>query len=153
MAFLVQSTAFKPGAGIPRDHTCDGKDLSPPLSWENPPAGTLAFALICDDPDAPAGDWIHWVVYNIPGTAKGLAQGVQAFKTLSDGSSQGKNDFGKIGYGGPCPPKGKPHRYFFKLYALTKTLPLAPGATKKELLRAMENLILAKAELVGTYSR
>lgn len=111
------------------------------------------FALICDDPDAPAGTWVHWVVYAIPSGATGLAEGVPPSKTLADGSKQGMNDFGKIGYGGPCPPRGKPHRYFFKIYALGADPALGPGASKQQLLKALEGKILGQAELVGTYGR
>ncbi len=153
MPFTIVSDAFKPGERIPRDHTCDGKDLSPALRWENPPPGTKAFALICDDPDAPGATWVHWVMWNIPASSKGLAQGVQTTRTLTDGSVQGKNDFGRIGYGGPCPPKGKPHRYFFKLYALDAAPGLAAGATRAEVLAAMKGHVLAEGELMGLYGR
>ena len=153
MAFAISSPDFPAGQPIPRDFTCSGKDVSPGLSWGNPPSGTQFFALICDDPDAPGGTWVHWVIYNIPGTAKGLPRSVKTVKDLPDGSQQGKNDFGKIGYGGPCPPAGKPHRYFFTLYALSRKLPLASGATKKEVLASMQGAVVAKAELVGSYGR
>ncbi len=153
MAFAIVSAAFKQGASVPRDFTADGRDVSPALSWENPPAGTQAFALICDDPDAPMGTWVHWVIWNLPASAKGLAQGVQAARTLADGSAQGKNDFGKIGYGGPSPPAGKPHRYFFRLYALKEKLSLAAGASRRELDKAMQGKILGSAEVMGTYQR
>ncbi len=153
MAFAIASSDFQAGKAIPQDYTCSGKDVSPALSWDNPPSGTLAFALICDDPDAPGGTWVHWVIYNIPASAKGLPRSVKTAKELPDGSLQGKNDFGKIGYGGPCPPKGRPHRYFFTVYALSRKLPLAAGAAKKDVLVAMQGSILGKAELVGTYGR
>lgn len=153
MAFSISSSAFKPGGTIPRAFTADGKDVSPALNWENPPSGTQAFALICDDPDAPVGTWVHWVIWNLPASVKGLAEGVQAKKIMTDGSAQGKNDFGRIGYGGPSPPSGKPHRYFFRLYALKEKLTLAAGASRRELEKAMEGKILGAAEVFGTYGR
>lgn len=153
VAMELTSSAFAPGEPIPMQYTCDGEDLSPPLTWENAPAGTEGFALISDDPDAPGRTWVHWVLYAIPPSATGLEEGVPTSETLPDGAVQGTNDFNRIGYGGPCPPPGSPHRYFFKLYALDATLSLAPGATKQELLEAMEGHILAEAELMGTYQR
>ena len=153
MAFSLSSAGFTPAGGIPRTFTADGRDISPALSWENPPPGTQAFALVCDDPDAPAGTWVHWVIWNIPASAKGLGEAVQHIKTLADGSAQGKNDFGRIGYGGPSPPPGKAHRYFFRLHALREKLPLAAGAGRGELERAMQGKILATAEVFGTYKR
>jgi len=153
MAFTLRSSAFQNGGAIGRAHTCDGKDVSPPLRWEDPPEGTRSFALICDDPDAPMGTWVHWVIYNIPASARELAEGVPPREKNADGSLQGMNDFGRVGYGGPCPPRGKPHRYFFRLYALDAAPALGPKATKKALLKAMEGRILAQAELMGTYGR
>ena len=153
MAFSVKSVVFVQGSKIPVTFTADGKDLSPALAWENPPSGTQAFALICDDPDAPGGTWVHWLIWNIPSSAKGLREGVQPVKTLSDGSIQGKNDFGRIGYGGPSPPPGKPHRYFFRLYALKEKLSLAAGASRRDLERMMQGRVLATAEIMGTYGR
>jgi len=153
MAFSISSSAFKPGGSIPPEFTADGRDVSPALSWENPPAGTQALALVCDDPDAPVGTWVHWVLWNIPASARGLPQGVLTVKVLPDGSAQGKNDFGRIGYGGPSPPRGKPHRYFFRLYALSQKLTLAAGASRKELDAAMRGKTLATAELLGVYGR
>jgi hypothetical protein len=153
MAFSISSSAFKPGGSIPRAFTADGRDVSPALNWENPPSGTQAFALICDDPDAPIGTWVHWVIWNLPASAKGLADGVQPNKTMADGSTQGKNDFGRIGYGGPSPPSGKPHRYFFRLYALKEKVILAAGASRRELEKAMEGKILGAAEVFATYRR
>lgn len=148
----LTSSAFTHGAMIPKEYTCDGKDISPPLSWSDPPEKTQSFALIMDDPDAPMGTWVHWVIYNIPATARGLPGGVPKDADLPDGSRQGRNSWRKIGYGGPCPPSGT-HRYFFKLYALDIVLTLASGATKDELLKAMEGHILANAELMGRYAR
>lgn len=148
----ITSTAFKDGEMIPSKYTCDGVNVSPPLAWQNSPRGVQSFALIADDPDAPAGTWVHWVIFNIPDTVFSLPENVPPKETLENGSIQGKNDFRKIGYGGPCPPNGV-HRYYFKLYALDTKLNLQPGATKAELLKAMEGHILAQAQLMGRYSR
>jgi len=153
MTFSLTSPAFRSGDSIPKAFSADGRDVSPSLSWENAPSGTQAFALICDDPDAPVGTWVHWVIWNLPSSALGLNEAVQHIKTLGDGSAQGKNDFGRIGYGGPSPPPGKPHRYFFRLYALREKLQLAAGATRGELERKMQGKVLATAELFGTYGR
>jgi len=152
MAFELTSAAFATDEGIPRKYTCDGDDISPPLSWSEPPEGTQSFALICDDPDAPVGTWVHWVLYNIPADKRSLPEAIPAQAQLSDGSLHGKNSWKRRDYGGPCPPSGT-HRYFFKLYALDVTLNLGAGATKKKVLRAMEGHILAQVELMGTYSR
>ncbi len=149
----IKSTAFPEGGMIPKIHTCDSKDISPPLQWSDVPDATASFALICDDPDAPAGTWVHWVIYNIPKDARELKQDVPKRETLKDGTIQGKNDFGRIGYGGPCPPHGRPHRYFFKLYALDIQLHAPAGITKQELLRLMEGHIIATAETYGKYGR
>ena len=137
---------------IPRQYTCDGANISPPLSWDSIPDSTKSFALICDDPDAPGGTWVHWVVYNIPANVKELAEKIPLQENLANGAGQGKNDSRKIGYSGPCPPGGT-HRYYFKLYALDVVLDLNPGATKNDLLRAMEGHILATGQLMGKYSR
>jgi Raf kinase inhibitor-like YbhB/YbcL family protein len=153
MSVEITSTAFQPGATIPKKHTGDGGDRSPPLAWSNPPAGTKSFALICDDPDAPRGTWVHWVLFNLPGEARHLEEGVPTTETIAGGAKQGKNDFGNIGYGGPAPPKGKPHRYFFKLYALDVDLELPPGATKSQVVEAMKGHVLAEGKLMGTYGR
>jgi len=153
MSIRITSTAFAPGQPIPARHTCDGEDLSPALAWTDVPQGTKSFALVCDDPDAPSGTWVHWVAYGIPESATGLPEGVPKRETSGDGMRQGTNDFKRIGYGGPCPPPGKPHRYFFRLYALDGAPSLDPGATKPELLSAMAGHVLAQGELVGTYQR
>src|SRR5262245_26720610 len=153
MAFELTSGAFKAGESIPAQHTCDGQDVSPPLAWTDPPAGTKSFALVCDDPDAPVGTWVHWVLYALPPTARALPAGVPTTPVLADGSRQGQNDFKKTGYNGPCPPRGGPHRYFFKLHALDTTLDLAPGATKQTLMKATEGHVLAVTELIGRYAR
>ena len=153
MALTLSSSAFKPGGEIPRQYTCEGADQSPALTWSGAPAGTKSFALIADDPDAPVGTWVHWVAYDLPGDATGLPQGVPAKETLAGNGRQGVNDFRKVGYGGPCPPPGKAHRYFFRLYALDAPTNLPARATKAEVLRAIEGHVLAQAELMGTYKR
>lgn len=149
----ITSSAFQNDGNIPRPHTCDGADLSPPLAWQNASSGTATFALIVDDPDAPAGTWVHWVLYNLPGNLRELAQGIAKSDTLPNGAKQGINDFGGIGYGGPCPPPGRAHRYFFKLYALDTHVTLKPRATKKQLLNAIEGHTIGTAEIVGRYRR
>jgi Raf kinase inhibitor-like YbhB/YbcL family protein len=153
MAIELSSTAFPQGATIPKQYTGDGADQSPPLAWTDPPAGSQCLALICDDPDAPRGTWVHWVLFNLPARTPGLEEAVPTTATLADGAKQGKNDFGNLGYGGPAPPKGKPHRYFFKLYALDAAVDLPSGATKAQLVDAMKGHILAQAELMGIYGR
>lgn len=150
----LTSNAFKHADYIPGQYTCDGQDMSPALSWDDPPGGTQTFALIVEDPDAPSGTWTHWVVYNIPAKIRELSHGLPHEETLEDGILQGRNDFGKIGYGGPCPPKGHgQHAYHFRLFALSTSLPLPPGASKKEVLKAMEGSILAETEIEGFYKR
>jgi Raf kinase inhibitor-like YbhB/YbcL family protein len=153
MKLEVSSTAFQEGDTIPRQHTADGKDTSPPLRWSDPPEGTQGFALVCDDPDAPRGTWVHWVLFNLPAEARSLDEGVPARDALDGGARHGKNDFGKLGYGGPSPPKGKPHRYYFKLYALDTRLDLAAGTTKAQLLDAMKGHVLTEGQLMGHYGR
>jgi Raf kinase inhibitor-like YbhB/YbcL family protein len=153
MAFTLRSPDFANGGEIPKPFTCSGGDRSPALEWAGAPAGTKSFALIADDPDAPAGTWVHWVIFNVPATASGLHGGVERKDQLTDGTRQGRNDFRKIGYNGPCPPPGKPHRYFFKLYALNAELALGSGASKAELESAMDGRILGKTEWMGTFRR
>ena len=155
MAFTLTSPAFAAGAAIPAKHTCDGPDLSPALAWGGAPPTAKTFALIVDDPDAPAGTWVHWVLFNQTATLDALPENVPRTETLPQlgGTFQGRNDFGKLGYGGPCPPPGKPHRYFFKLYALDVELPLEWGATKADVVRAMKGHIVGQADLMGTYAR
>jgi Raf kinase inhibitor-like YbhB/YbcL family protein len=149
----VTSPAFNEGGMIPRQYTCDGANVSPPLSWSGFPAGTKWIALICDDPDAPNGTWVHWVLYDWPlGGEQAILGSPPGQKVIERGAKQGVNDFGKIGYGGPCPPSGT-HRYYFKLYALDKKTDLPPGATKQQVLKAMEGHILAQGQLMGRYSR
>ena len=148
----VGSPAFAEGDKIPSDFTCDGANMSPPIEWSGVPANTQSLAVIVDDPDAPAGDWVHWLVYDLPPSLTQLAARIPEGARLSEGGLQGLTDFWKTGYGGPCPPRGT-HRYFFKVYALDAMLRLKPGATKKELLGAMQGHVLAEGRLIGTYER
>ena len=149
----LTSVAFEHEKPIPVKYTCEGEDTSPDLRWGALPEGTAELALICDDPDAPVGTWVHWVVYGIPADTGGFAESFPAVEQTEAGILQGENSWGRIGYGGPCPPKGKPHRYFFKLYALDKELGLKSGADKKTLETAMKNHIIGYGELMGTYAR
>ncbi|MBN1433550.1 YbhB/YbcL family Raf kinase inhibitor-like protein [Candidatus Fermentibacterales bacterium] len=151
-AFTLMSSAFSDGEMIPELYTVDGTDISPPLEWSNPPEGTRSFALICDDPDAPAGTWVHWVIYNIDADVNQLEAGILPDPELFEGMLQGKNSWGRIGYGGPAPPSGT-HRYFFRIYALSATLDMQAGVTKAELLTAMEGFVLDEASLMGRYRR
>lgn len=146
----LTSSAFAAGAEIPRRYSCDGQDISPPLQWSEPPAGTQSFALVMDDPDASG--FRHWLIYNIPGTARSLPEAVARDSQLPDGSRQGTTSWGRVGYGGPCPPSGT-HRYAFRLYALDVVLDLPAGASLEQLNRAMQGHILAQAELIATYTR
>jgi len=152
MDIKIKSPAFVPGGKIPGKYTCDGMDISPPLAWTSGPEGTKTFALICDDPDAPMGTWVHWVLFNLPADIIELRENVPPERELESGAKQGMNDFRKIGYGGPCPPGGT-HRYYFKLYALDTEINLEAGATKSELLKAVEGHILAEGQLMGKYER
>ena len=149
----LETSAFPPGGDIPVRFTCDGSDDSPALEWTEPPAGTQSFTLVADDPDAPRGTWVHWVLYDLPARARELPEAVPPDKELVSGARQGRNDFRKIGYGGPCPPPGPAHRYYFRLFALDRALGLKSGATRNEIDRAMEGHILAHAELMGRYKR
>jgi Raf kinase inhibitor-like YbhB/YbcL family protein len=156
MTLEITSPAFSPNEEIPSKYTCDDKDISPALEWSGLPEGTKSIALIVDDPDAPDPaapmmTWVHWVLYNIPPSATGLAEAVES-QDLPEGTKEGLNDWRRTGYGGPCPPIGR-HRYFYKLYALEVVLPDLGNPTKKDLERAMEGHIIAKVELVGTYQR
>jgi Raf kinase inhibitor-like YbhB/YbcL family protein len=157
-AMKVTSTAFEDGGTIPKKYTGDGDDVSPPLRWSGAPAGTKCYALICDDPDAPRKDpWVHWVMFIITAKADAnsfeMAEAVPTKEDLGELGKQGKNDFGNIGYGGPAPPPGKPHRYYFKVYAVDVLLDLTPGATKQQLERAINGHVLAHGQLMGKYSR
>jgi len=149
---ILESPAFKENDIIPSKFTCDGKDISPPLSWSNLPNGSKSIVLIFDDPDAPVGTWVHWVIYNIPPDSNNLEENVPKDRELKNGAKQGRNDFGKIGYGGPCPPEGT-HRYYFKLYAIDTILDLKTGTNKEKLENAMKGHIIAKAQLIGKYKR
>ncbi len=155
--FGIRSSAFEDGARIPSIYTCESKNISPPLSWSGAPEGTLSFVLICDDPDAPVGTWVHWVFYNIPENVNSLEEGIPASEEFKEGSLkgalQGKNDFGRIGYGGPCPPRGKPHRYFFKLYALDTYLDAKPSLRKSDILKLMHGHILGETKFYALYGR
>lgn len=148
----LESTAFAAGSEIPSRYTCDGDNRSPALAWEAPPEGTGSLALVVEDPDAPGGTFVHWLVYNLPPETRSLPEGVTPDSRLANGALQGKNDFGKVGYGGPCPPRGT-HRYFFKLYALGSPLNLPPAAPKGEVLKAMQGKVLGQADLMGRYTR
>ncbi len=149
---IIMSSAIQEGGMIPVKYTCDGQDLSPPLSWNGVPDNAKSLALISDDPDAPMGTWVHWVVYNIPPGVMGFEEDVSKDTLARQGVVQGMTDFRRQEYGGPCPPSGT-HRYYFKLYALDTTLSPGPGATKKQVEQAMEGHILAQAQLVGRYAR
>jgi Raf kinase inhibitor-like YbhB/YbcL family protein len=150
--FRLTSTAFKDGEPVPRQYTCSGVNVSPPLEWPGVHKTAKTLAIIADDPDAPAGTWVHWVVYNLPADTMGIVENLPQDENLKGGGFQGKNDFEKIGYGGPCPPSGT-HRYFFKIYALDGELPLKAGATKTDVEKAMEGHILAQTQLMGTYKK
>jgi len=152
MDIKVSSAAFEEGGMIPAKYTCDEDDISPPLVWDSIPEGTKTLAFICDDPDAPMGTWVHWILFNLPVDISELPENVPPERELESGAKQGTNDFGRIGYGGPCPPGGT-HRYYFKLYALDAVLDLEAGARKPQLLEAMEGHILAEGQLMGRYSR
>jgi Raf kinase inhibitor-like YbhB/YbcL family protein len=153
MAFELTSPAFREGQTIPKVHTADGKNVSPALKWGEVPPNTKSLTLICDDPDAPAGTWVHWVLIDLPASTRELPEGVPPSKSLENGAKHGTTSFGDLGYGGPSPPKGKPHRYYFKLYALDTPLGLATGANKAEVEAAMKGHILAEGKLMGTYGR
>jgi Raf kinase inhibitor-like YbhB/YbcL family protein len=153
MLFTLKSASFNHEGDIPKKHTCDGADVSPALSWSDPPSDTRSFCLIMDDPDAPSGTWVHWVLYDIPGQSRELSENVPKQAELKDGSRQGRNDFQKPGYGGPCPPRGGPHRYYIRLYALDTTLKLPSDATKGDVEKKMKGHVIAHAELMGRYKR
>ena len=153
LAFEIRSSAFGPEKPIPVKYTWEGEDISVPLAWGEPPQGTVSFTLIADDPDAPMGTWVHWVLYDLPAEARAIEENINRRGVLPDGSKQGVNDFGRIGYGGPCPPPGPVHRYFFKLYALDKKLNLPPRLTKPQILDSMKGHTLAEARIFGTYRR
>jgi len=153
MGFAITSSAFQDGGDIPKKFTCDGEDVSPALNWSEVPAATKSFALIADDPDAPAGTWVHWVIYDLPANLRQLAENLPRESQFKAGGRQGTSDFRKTGYNGPCPPPGKPHRYFFKLYALDQPLNLKSGISKAELENAMRGHVLAQAQIMGRFGR
>jgi len=153
MALELSSPAFKEGEYIPPAFSCSGSDISPPLNWKGIPPGTVTLALTCTDPDAPVGTWTHWVIFNIPASLPGVEEHFSRRSLLPSGISQGMNDFREVGYMGPCPPPGRPHRYFFKLYALDRLLKLPPGVSRAELEKAMREHTLARAELMGLFRR
>lgn len=153
MTIQLSTKSFTPGGTIPKQFTCSGADISPQLSWPAPPAGARSLALIVDDPDAPAGTWNHWLLYNLPPSAHELSENQPHTAELPNGALQGKNDFGKIGYNGPCPPPGKPHRYFFRLFALDTKLDLKAGADRQALEQAIKGHVVAQGELMGTFGR
>jgi len=152
MDIKVTSSAFQDGGSIPSKYTCDGADVSPPLQWDSAPEDTKSLAVICDDPDAPMGTFVHWVLFNLPAEIRELTENVPTGETLPNGAKQGTSDFGRTGYGGPCPPSGT-HRYYFKIYALDSEIDLPAGARKPDLLKAMEGHILVQGQLMGKYKR
>ena len=152
MKLDIKSTAFGEGNSIPKQYTCDGADISPQLSWSQPPEGTGSMVLICDDPDAPMGTWVHWVLYGLSPDTLEISENIPDDREVLGGAKYGVNDFHKYGYGGPCPPGGT-HRYFFKLYAVNTVVDLDPGATKDEVLDAIKGHVLAQGQLMGRYSR
>ena len=152
MNLQVESSAFPAGDTIPERYPCDGDDVSPPVSWSELPSGTETLVLIVDDPDAPVGTWVHWLLFNIPSGIRGLEEAVPPTPVVEGLGVQGNNGWRRLGYGGPCPPSGT-HRYYFKVYALDTELDLASSSTKKDLLKAMEGHILAEGQLMGKYKR
>jgi len=153
MALTIRTTAFEKGASIPVEHACDGDNTSPPLNWEGEPKGTVTFALIMEDPDSSGGTFAHWIVYNLPADCHGLEKTIPIEKKLDNGAIQGKNDFGKTGYGGPCPPKGEEHRYSFRIFALKKKLPPESANDAESFYEALKGLVLERAEYTGKYRR
>jgi hypothetical protein len=153
MELTVSSTVFREGETIPAKYTCQGEDISPPIAWGEPPDGTRSLALIVDDPDAPGGVFTHWIIFNLPADTRQLPAAVPTQSQLDSGARQGKTDFGRVGYGEPCPPPGKPHRYQFTVYALDRTLDLAAGVSRSQVLEAMQGNILSRGRLTGIYER
>jgi hypothetical protein len=153
MEIVVKSPAFAEDKPIPQKYTGDGEDVSPPLTWSGVPHGTRSLVMLCEDPDAPRGTWTHWVLFNLPPETRELPAAVATQPTPSTGGVHGTNDFGKLGYGGPAPPPGSPHRYYFKLTALSVELTLPPGSKRQDVLAAMEGHVLAEGWLMGTYAR
>lgn len=153
MPLELTSAAFKDGGRIPVEHTADGRNVSPPLEWTDVPEGTAGFAVVCDDPDAPKGPFVHWVVFNIPAIARGLSAGASPCRELPPGALEGRNDFGESSWGGPSPPRGRPHRYVFRLYALDRLVAAAAGVTREGFLAAARGAVLEEARLTGLYGR
>lgn len=153
MTMQVKSSAFAEGAAIPKLYSCEDQDVSPELVWSGAPKGTQSFALIVDDPDAPAGTWVHWLIWNLPATVSSLPQDLPKNEQLENGARQGKNDFRKLGYNGPCPPAGKVHRYYFRLYALDSKVDLPAGSGRPDLDKAIAGHTLAQGEYMGTFKR
>lgn len=153
LAMDVASSSFYNRANIPKKYTCDAENISPNINWWNVPAGVKSFAVICEDPDSPSGTWTHWVIFNIPPTKKSLPENTPQSDKLADGSIQGTNSFDKNGYGGPCPPKGKPHRYIFRLFALDSMLQLDSKAKRDDVLSEVRNHTIAETRLIGYYGR
>ena len=154
--FQLVSPSFMSGGPIPAKHTCDGANVSPPLNWHDEPEASQTLALIVDDPDAPAGPFVHWVLFNLPPEWEVIPEGVQVDRHFEGASRipvEGVNDFGNLGYGGPCPPAGSTHHYYFRLYALDTAIDLGTGAKRQQVVDAMAGHILSEAELIGTYSR
>lgn len=152
MSFELTSTGFSEGERIPKRYTCDGDDISPPLSWSGMPDDTVSLVLIMDDPDASVGTWDHWIVFNIPPTSSGFSEDYPSVSELPEGARHGINSWQRIGFGGPCPPGGM-HRYYFKLYALDCRLDLEAGSPSSAVVRAMEGHVISQTHLMGTYSR
>ncbi|MGF7118139.1 YbhB/YbcL family Raf kinase inhibitor-like protein [Methanobacterium oryzae] len=153
MTIAIASEIFSEGSVIPLKYTCDGENISPPLRWDLIPENTASFALLCEDPDAPGGTFIHWILFNIPADTKELLSGIKEEKKLDNGAIQGKNDFERIGYGGPCPPSGTKHRFIFKILALDTVLNLKSGITIDQFLNAIQGHVLDKGELIGMYGK
>jgi Raf kinase inhibitor-like YbhB/YbcL family protein len=153
MSIQITSNAFSEGELIPDKYSCDGQNISPPLRWTPPPQGARSLVLICEDPDAPSGNFVHWVLYDLPPTVIELPEATPIAEVLANKGKQGRNDFDRIGYGGPCPPRDGPHRYFFRLYGLDAELRVRTGASKDEVTGAMDGHILDSGELMGFYKR
>jgi Raf kinase inhibitor-like YbhB/YbcL family protein len=152
-AITVTSASFKQGETIPKRYSCEGENISPAITWSAGPSGTKSYALVCEDPDAPSGMFIHWVMYNIPASEHGLAENIEKKDVLPNGTREGKNGAGNTGYTGPCPPPGKPHRYFFRVFALDTELNLSGDVTRDLLMAAIQSHILAEGSIMGTYQR
>ncbi len=157
MAFKLASSAFDEGTAIPKKFTCDGADVMPALSWSGAPSGVKSYAIIMDDPDAPPGTWVHWTIHNLPESVTRLEENLEKTAALKNGAKQGQvwgvEEFDRVGYHGPCPPPGTPHRYYFKLYALDTLLELPANYTKFDLEKAMKGHVLGEAQLMGRYGR